>query len=94
MHIKPVDIQVSIEERRVIFTWQDGLILDISHQQLRKICPCGFCRAKRMANKAIAIEDVVIVAMFDQGYGAQICFDDGHDKGLFPWVFLREVQKK
>ncbi|WP_146125799.1 gamma-butyrobetaine hydroxylase-like domain-containing protein, partial [Acinetobacter baumannii] len=28
-----------------------------------------------------------------QGYGAQICFSDGHDKGIFPWAFLKEFAK-
>ncbi|MFX5488265.1 gamma-butyrobetaine hydroxylase-like domain-containing protein, partial [Acinetobacter baumannii] len=25
--------------------------------------------------------------------GAQICFSDGHDKGIFPWAFLKEFAK-
>jgi DUF971 family protein len=24
-------------------------------------------------------------------YGVQFVFSDGHDRGMFPWVFLREL---
>ena len=59
----------------------------LSHQSLREICPCGFCRAKRIKQIKIEHQNVEVTAMFDQGYGAQICFSDGHDKGIFPWAF-------
>lgn len=64
-----------------------------SHQSLREICPCGFCRAKRIKQIKIEHQNVEVTAMFDQGYGAQICFSDGHDKGIFPWAFLKEFAK-
>lgn len=46
-----------------------------------------FCRAKRIKQIKIEHQNVEVTAMFDQGYGAQICFNDGHDKGIFPWAF-------
>lgn len=49
--------------------------------------PMWFCRAKRIKQIKIEHQNVEVTAMFDQGYGAQICFNDGHDKGIFPWAF-------
>ncbi|GAA5005082.1 DUF971 domain-containing protein [Acinetobacter puyangensis] len=91
MQLRP-EIQVDIEHHRVNFIWQDQHSLSLSHQALREICPCGFCKAKRMQAKQVVDDMAVqVTAIFDQGYGAQICFSDGHDKGIFPWIFLREL---
>ncbi len=61
--------------------------------KFKEICPCGFCRAKRIKQIKIEHQNVEVTAMFDQGYGAQIYFSDGHDKGIFPWDFLKEFAK-
>lgn len=93
MQLKP-QIHVDMQQYTVEFRWQDGQSLLITHQQLREICPCGFCKAKRLRHQAVADGAAVQVnAMFDQGYGAQICFSDGHDKGIFPWIFLKNIQQ-
>ena len=64
----------------------------IKFSTLREICPCGFCKAKRLRHQAVVdAHTVQVTAMFDQGYGAQICFSDGHDQGIFPWVFLKNL---
>jgi DUF971 family protein len=26
-----------------------------------------------------------------QGYGVQLVFDDGHERGIYPWSYLREL---
>jgi hypothetical protein len=41
--------------------------------KFKEICPCGFCRAKRIKQIKIEHQNVEVTAMFDQGYGAQIC---------------------
>ncbi|BBF78143.1 MAG TPA: DUF971 domain-containing protein [Acinetobacter ursingii] len=90
MQLKP-NIHVDVQQHTVAFKWPDKDLL-ISHQQLREICPCGFCKAKRLRHQAVVdAHTVQVTAMFDQGYGAQICFSDGHDQGIFPWVFLKNL---
>ena len=89
MQLKPIDIKVNVEQQRLLLSWSDGQHKDFSHQQLRATCPCGFCRARRLRQKEIQYpENVAISAIYSQGYGIQICFDDGHDKGIFPCAFL------
>lgn len=92
MQARP-DIRVDTTNKQVHFIWTDGLSVSLSHQNLREICPCGFCRAKRIKQIKIEDQNVEVTAMFDQVYGAQICFSDGHDKGIFPWDFLKEFAK-
>ena len=92
LHSKPVDIKVDIQQKTLYLVWQDGTSQILSHQLLRLQCPCAFCRAKRIQDKpVIATEGVTITAMYDQGYGVQICFDDQHQQGIFPWVYLKEL---
>lgn len=92
--MKPQQIRVDIEQRTLHLIWSDGRQQSLAHQLLRQHCPCGFCRAKRIKNLQIIAQDTIIItAMYDQGYGVQICFDDQHQQGIFPWTYLYELSK-
>ncbi|MCH7313727.1 gamma-butyrobetaine hydroxylase-like domain-containing protein [Acinetobacter sp. ANC 3882] len=92
MPLEPNQLKVDTEQQRLFLMWDDGTQKDFSHAHLRASCPCGFCRAKRLRQQEVHYPDhVAISAIYSQGYGIQICFDDGHDKGIFPWAFLKEL---
>lgn len=89
---KPQHISVNVQQQTLHLHWPDGRQQTLNHPQLREQCPCGFCRARRLRQQVIkAADSLVISAMFDQGYGAQICFSDGHEQGIFPWAYLYEL---
>lgn len=93
MQLEPIDIKVNVEQQRLLLRWEDGQHKDFSHTELRASCPCGFCRSARLRKKEIEYPiDIQISAIYAQGYGIQICFSDGHDKGIFPWAFLKELK--
>lgn len=92
---KPVDIKVDVNQKTLYLAWDDGTTLTLSHQLLRQQCPCAFCRVKRLQDKpVIASNGISITAMYDQGYGVQICFDDQHQQGIFPWRFLKALDSQ
>lgn len=92
MSLEPDQLKVDTEQQRLLLSWQDGTEKQFSHAQLRASCPCGFCRAKRLRQQEIQYpEHVAISAIYSQGYGIQICFDDGHAQGIFPWAFLKAL---
>lgn len=65
----------------------------ISHARLRGACPCSQCRAARLRGGiSLVAEDVRIERIELQGYGLQLMFSDGHDRGIYPWAYLRELQ--
>ncbi|QXH56800.1 DUF971 domain-containing protein [Pseudomonas maumuensis] len=68
-------------------TWQV-----ISHARLRGACPCSQCRVARL-NGAISLvrEDVRVARIEAQGYGLQLVFSDGHERGIYPWDYLRSL---
>ncbi|MDF0734166.1 gamma-butyrobetaine hydroxylase-like domain-containing protein [Pseudomonas entomophila] len=64
----------------------------ISHARLRGACPCSQCRAARLRGGISLVADGVRVERIEpQGYGVQLVFSDGHDRGIYPWVYLREL---
>ena len=92
MNIELKDIKVDIENLTVTLTRNDEVKQILTHQQLREACNCAFCKTKRFTGQPVTIDpNVKITEMYDQGYGVQICFSDGHDKGIYPWVYLNQL---
>ncbi|MFK3771563.1 DUF971 domain-containing protein [Pseudomonas sp. NPDC089406] len=64
----------------------------ISHARLRGACPCSQCRAARLQGAiSLVREDVRVERIEAQGYGVQLVFSDGHERGIYPWEYLREL---
>ncbi|MFV3404181.1 DUF971 domain-containing protein [Pseudomonas sp. NY15463] len=64
----------------------------ISHARLRGACPCSQCRAGRLKGAISLVRDDVRVERIEaQGYGVQLVFSDGHERGIYPWSYLREL---
>lgn len=95
--IKP-ELSVDVNAQAIDFIWPDYQVR-FSYQRLREICPCAFCRAKRFKNRSITSTlnpennmTLFVTEINHQGYGIQICFSDGHNKGIFPWVYLKNYK--
>lgn len=80
------------------FCWADGVRHLAAYGLLRSSCPCADCKAGRASSAgsppaeagklaAIGLTDIQPVG----AYGVQFVFSDGHDRGIFPWRFLREL---
>lgn len=39
-------------------------------------------------------DDVRVVQIESQGYGVQLVFSDGHERGIYPWAYLRDLVSK
>lgn len=88
----PIEIKVHVEQKEVAFIWENQHIQILTHQHLRESCQCAFCKTKRFTQQAVNQDtEISITAIYDQGYGVQICFSDGHDKGIFPWQYLKQL---
>jgi len=75
----------------LVMQWDDGEHR-ISHTRLRGACPCSQCRAARLSGRiAIVRYDVRIERIEVQGYGVQLVFSDGHERGIYPWAYLRDI---
>ncbi|HEX3139584.1 MAG TPA: DUF971 domain-containing protein, partial [Rhizobacter sp.] len=72
--------------------WEDASAT-LSATLLRLSCHCTDCR--RMAAKGGTVTAAtglqVTGASPVGGYGVQLHFSDGHDRGIYPWSQLREL---
>ncbi|MEB6591117.1 MULTISPECIES: DUF971 domain-containing protein [Pseudomonas] len=79
------------EARQLIVQWQEAEQV-VSHARLRGACPCSQCRAARLQGRVSLVrDDVRVERVVAQGYGVQLIFSDGHERGIYPWAYLREL---
>ncbi|PNA97633.1 MULTISPECIES: gamma-butyrobetaine hydroxylase-like domain-containing protein [unclassified Pseudomonas] len=79
---------------QLLLQWEDGEH-SLSHTRLRGACPCSQCRAARLAGGiSLVRDDVRVERITSQGYGVQLVFNDGHERGIYPWAYLRDLVSK
>lgn len=72
--------------------WNDGQKQQFSHAFLRSQCNCADCKALRLRtnNPLNVAPDIRIKEIRPVGsYGMQLIFDDGHERGIYPWLYLQ-----
>lgn len=90
--MRPSSIINNTTARILTVTWGNGRVQDLTHNTLRAACKCAFCRAKQL-NNDVNPEDPsqLITEIHAHGYGLQLVFDDGHDRGMYPWQYLQTL---
>lgn len=89
----PSQIRLRRKQKVVEITWPDGLQSRLSCLALRKSCACSGCSASRQKGAITLIDaDIGIDNLNVHGVSAmQFHFTDGHNRGLYPWAYLREL---
>lgn len=91
-HAAPLAINNSQRNKHIVVKWSATATQILSHHRLRGACPCAKCRAARIQGYIPLVNvDVELIAMNPMGYGVQMVFSDGHDRGIYPWSYLREL---
>lgn len=73
--------------------FRDGSSETLASETLRLNCRCAWCTRARIEGRfperfeAIAVTDVALIG----GYAAHVTFSDGHDRGIYPWTYLRRL---
>lgn len=66
----------------------------ISHRVLRRSCRCSVCESqRRKLNKVLPVPDGIELLEIEPvgSVGLRLFFSDQHDRGIFPWVYLRQI---
>lgn len=72
--------------------WQDGSMQQLSNAFLRANCRCADCKSLSNERLAMAETDTRITEIIPVGsYGVQLIFSDGHQRGIFPWTYLKHL---
>lgn len=89
----PSQIRLRRKQKLVEVTWPDGLESLLSCLTLRKSCACSSCSNARQKGAISLIDaDIGIDNLNVHGVSAmQFHFSDGHNRGLYPWSYLRQL---
>ncbi|WP_028135504.1 gamma-butyrobetaine hydroxylase-like domain-containing protein [Bradyrhizobium japonicum] len=72
----------------LVRTTQDDA-LSVSAETLRLSCKCAHCTRARFDGRfPETFPGVAITGIGDLGYGLNISFSDGHDRGIYPKPYL------
>jgi DUF971 family protein len=76
--------------------WSDGKRQRFTHAFLRGRCQCTECKSLQLrGNTGTVPLQLRITEIRPVGaYGVQLVFSDGHDRGVYPWTYLRELTQR
>jgi DUF971 family protein len=91
--LRPLELRNHTEGCWLEIEWSDAVIAVIPHRLLREACRCAACVAAERAGQAVTAQAGVRVDSIE-AYGPnalRLIFSDGHDRGLFPFEYLRAL---
>lgn len=86
--------ELNVDAARGLLTLRlsSGASPALSHSTLRAACRCAYCEAgRRLGNPPASPDDLRIVDFEPIGHAIRFRFSDGHDRGIFPLVYLEEL---
>jgi DUF971 family protein len=88
----PETIVLVRDRRQLRLVWRDEEGRIEAHR-LRSACRCAGCtRARAVGTFPETFDDALIANVVAVGdYAINVTFADGHNRGIFPWAYLREL---
>jgi DUF971 family protein len=84
-----IDCEVSSDLASLSMTTSDARRLALTAEALRTACKCAHCTRARFDGRfSQSFPGIAIVEVADLGYGLNISFSDGHNRGIYPKVYL------
>ena len=92
MTAAPAPLSVAVAPDWLTLCWPDATI-SVPAAVLRSNCRCAPCQSARLrgVEKAPAAATALVDALAVGHYALQLRFDDGHERGIYPWTMLREL---
>lgn len=91
----PLEIRLQSAALMLEVDWDDGSTSRFAHLELRRACRCAACLHERRSRRHIEVLDgVELLEVVPYGTNAvQLRFSDGHERGIFPFPYLRELER-
>ncbi|WP_213769840.1 DUF971 domain-containing protein [Bradyrhizobium sp. dw_78] len=87
-----VDCGVNSDLASLSLTTSDGRQLALTAEALRAACKCAHCTRARFDGRFPQnFPGIAIVEVADLGYGLNISFSDGHNRGIYPKTYLLDL---
>ncbi|MDQ0503439.1 gamma-butyrobetaine hydroxylase-like domain-containing protein [Xanthobacter agilis] len=89
----PVEIRLSADKSRLTLVWQEGAEDVLPACDLRARSPAAGEKRLRLAGLDAPVRsDLTLTGVrLLGGYGLNLSFSDGHDRGIYPWGLLKEI---
>jgi len=81
-------IAVDVSRTALALHWDDRT-LALPAALLRARCRCAECVAASRRGEQAATEAALLDAIPVGHYAVQLRFSDGHERGIYPWEYLR-----
>lgn len=91
----PVEIRLSADKSRLTLVWDDGAVAALPAPELRAHSQsAGEKRLRIVGLEAPVRADITVTGVnLLGGYGLNLSFSDGHDRGIYPWALLKEIEE-
>ena len=91
--LSPQQIILSPDRRTLSIAWDGTRTDELSAAVLRSNCRSSLARRARLDGTDLAVcDDITIADVRPIGlYAVNITFSDGHDRGIYPWAYLRSI---
>jgi len=84
--------EVSPDLASLSMTAAGGSCITLTAEKLRLFCKCAHCTRARFDGRfPERFPGIAIVEVADLGYGLNICFSDGHNRGIYPTSYLASL---
>jgi DUF971 family protein len=88
----PEKIVFNKKKNQLEINWSDDVTHTVTGSALRRYCACSGCRAKKITGLLLVSESTGIDNLQLMGAtGLKITFDDGHERGIYPWPYLYAI---
>lgn len=88
----PLELKLADQHRTLAITWEDGRVSRLSAPTLRRHSRSASAVRAAVERRVLDVDAVVLTGVEPIGaYAVRLSFSDGHDRGIFPWAYLREI---
>jgi DUF971 family protein len=87
-----IGCEVSGDLASLALTTSHDSLVTLTAERLRLACKCAHCTRARFDQRFPQnFPGVAILEVNDLGYGLNICFSDGHSRGIYPKSYLLDL---
>ncbi|APG95123.1 hypothetical protein SAMCFNEI73_pC1419 (plasmid) [Sinorhizobium americanum] len=87
-----MELRINAERRSLAITWDDGNLSSIPASRLRALSRAAHHVRSSIEGREGSFDDVTITSAETIGsYAVRLGFSDGHDRGIYPWSYLRDI---
>jgi DUF971 family protein len=88
----PLQLKFTDERSALTITWDDGGVSHIPASLLRARSRAALQVRADVDGRTNAFDGVTVTRAEAIGsYAVRLVFSDGHDRGIYPWSYLREI---